>query len=100
MLEVKEIVSINSYRDLKVWKKAIVIVEEIYAVTQSFPKEEIYCLTSKIRRCAISVPSNIAGRLKFINDTVRSDLEIKIAELGRTLNGLRLSLTKKLNSEL
>lgn len=51
---------INSHRNLKVWQKAIALVENIYNITQSFPKEEMYGLTSQIRRCAVSVPSNIA----------------------------------------
>lgn len=52
--------SIQSYKDLIVWQKAIELVVEIYKITENFPKEEIYSLTSQMRRCAISVPSNIA----------------------------------------
>lgn len=51
---------IKSYRDLDVWKRSIVIVKKVYLVTKSFPKEEFYGLVSQIRRCAISIPSNIA----------------------------------------
>lgn len=51
---------IKSYNDLIVWQKAIQLVKEIYLATQSFPREEIYGLTSQIRRSAVSVPSNIA----------------------------------------
>ncbi|MCC6126282.1 MAG: four helix bundle protein [Pirellulales bacterium] len=50
----------KNYRDLIVWQKAIELVVEIYRLTQTFPKEELYCLTSQIRRAAISIPSNIA----------------------------------------
>jgi four helix bundle protein len=53
-------VKINSYRDLEVWQKAMVLADAVYDVTSSFPKEEIYGLTSQVRRSAISVPSNIA----------------------------------------
>ena len=52
--------SIKSFRDLIVWQKAMVLVTEIYGITKNFPKDEIYGLTSQIRRSAISVPSNIA----------------------------------------
>jgi len=52
--------NIRSYRDLIVWQKSIDLVEEIYKMTKSFPKEEIYGLTSQLRRSAVSVPSNIA----------------------------------------
>ncbi len=50
----------HSYRDLIVWQKAITMVTEVYRVTQSFPREEIYGLTSQLRRAAVSVASNIA----------------------------------------
>lgn len=53
-------VEIKSYRDLIVWKSGLSLVKRIYAVTRQFPKDEIYILTSQIKRCAISVPSNIA----------------------------------------
>lgn len=51
--------------DLKIWNKAIELSVEVYKATSNFPKEEIYGLTSQIRRAAISIPSNIsegAGR--------------------------------------
>ena len=51
---------INSYRDLIVWEKAINLTVEIYKITENFPKEEIYGLTSQMRRSAVSIPSNIA----------------------------------------
>ena len=51
---------IRNYFDLTVWQKARQLVKQIYLVSQVFPHEEIYSLTSQIRRSAISVPSNIA----------------------------------------
>jgi len=48
------------HSDLEVWKKAIDFVANVYKITGSFPKEEVYGLTSQIRRAAVSVPSNIA----------------------------------------
>jgi four helix bundle protein len=50
----------KKYIDLEVWKEARRLVSEVYLVTKSFPKEELYGLTNQIRRCSISVPSNIA----------------------------------------
>jgi four helix bundle protein len=49
-----------THKDLDVWKLGIELVEKIYTVTKTFPKEEIYGLTSQIRRSAVSIPSNIA----------------------------------------
>jgi four helix bundle protein len=50
----------KSYPDLVTWQKAMDLVTAIYRATSCFPKEEIYGLTSQLRRAAISVPSNIA----------------------------------------
>lgn len=76
----------STYRDLLIWQKSMLLVTEIYTLTNSFPKEEIYGLTSQIRRCAISIPSNIAegyGRdgtkdyLKFLNIAYASLFELQ-----------------------
>ena len=50
----------GTYRDLKVWQKGIQLVLEIYSVTKRFPDDEKYGLVSQMRRCAVSIPSNIA----------------------------------------
>ncbi len=50
----------GSYREIKVWQKAIELVVDIYSCTRSFPKEEMFGLTSQLRRAAVSIASNIA----------------------------------------
>jgi four helix bundle protein len=55
---------LKNFKELKVWQKAYQLCLEIYRVTRNFPKEEIYGLTSQIRRAAVSVPSNIARPVK------------------------------------
>lgn len=52
--------TISSYKNLIVWQKAIDLVDEIYKLTHSFPKEELYGLISQMQRAAVSIPSNIA----------------------------------------
>jgi four helix bundle protein len=52
--------TIKSYKDLIVWQKSMTLVEFVYKVTSSFPKEETFGLTNQLRRCAVSIPSNIA----------------------------------------
>ena len=52
--------SIKTHKDLKLWKSSIDLVKEVYKLTYGFPKEELYGLTSQLRRASISVPSNIA----------------------------------------
>jgi four helix bundle protein len=50
----------KNYRDLVAWQKAMDFVEAVYRVTKTFPREEQYGLTSQLRRCTVSIPSNIA----------------------------------------
>lgn len=50
----------NNYKDLKLWQKSVDLTVSIYEATASFPKEEMYGLTSQIKRSAVSIPSNIA----------------------------------------
>ena len=66
----------SNFRNLLIWQKSMVLVTKIYTVTNNFPKEEVFGLTSQIKRSAISIPSNIAeglGResskelLRFLN---------------------------------
>jgi four helix bundle protein len=52
--------AINSFRDLRVWQAGMELVEQVYLLTQTFPKQEMYGLASQIQRAAVSVPSNIA----------------------------------------
>ena len=50
----------QNYQDLVAWQKAMDLVAEVYRVTRKLPREELYALSSQLRRAAISVPSNIA----------------------------------------
>lgn len=50
----------QNYKDLKVWEKAHLFTLLTYEATKRFPKEELYCLTSQLRRSAASIPANIA----------------------------------------
>ena len=52
--------TVKRYSELIAWQKAIDLVEEVYKITKEFPREEVYGLTSQLRRAAVSVPSNIA----------------------------------------
>ncbi|MEK7505474.1 MAG: four helix bundle protein [Patescibacteria group bacterium] len=51
---------INSHKDLLVWQKSMELLKGIYTITKKLPAEELYNLTSQVRRACISVPSNIA----------------------------------------
>ncbi len=48
------------HKDLEAWKLSIELVGDIYKITKQFPQSEIYGLTNQMRRCAVSIPSNLA----------------------------------------
>lgn len=50
----------KTFRDLLIWQKAMALVTHCYSISSNFPKEEMFGLTSQIRRCSISIPSNIS----------------------------------------
>ncbi len=106
----------KNYSDLVVWQKAHNLVIEVYKLTGQFPKEEIFGLTSQIRRAVISIPANIAegfarkgikDKLRFYNIasgsinevgyylflskelgyTATLNLSEKVEEIGKMLNG-------------
>lgn len=52
--------SIKSYKDLLIWQKGFQIVVATYKLTKAFPQEELFALTSQIKRASVSIPSNIA----------------------------------------
>ena len=93
---------INSHRDLIVWQRAMDLVVGIYEITETFPKTEIYGLTSQIRRAAVSIPSNIAeGKNRDTRKDYRHFLMIAYgsgAELETQIEiAKRLSFSKNLD---
>lgn len=96
---------IQSYKDLVVWQKSMDIVVAIYALTEYFPKSEIYGLTIQMRRAVISIPSNIAeGRRRGSRKDFRhflliafgsgSELETQIEISKRLMFGKKLNYQK------
>jgi len=57
---VTEKVTIKTHKDLDVWNKSMDMVEDVYRLTKNFPESEKYGLTNQIRRCTVSISSNIA----------------------------------------
>lgn len=69
----------HNFRNLKVWQLSMELVEEVYKVTSQFPKEELFGLTSQLKRSAVSVPSNIAeGSAKSSEKDFSRFLEISM----------------------
>jgi|SRR3989344_5251554 len=86
----------NTYKDLTVWQKSIELVTAIYELIKKFPKEEIYGLTSQIRRAEVSIPSNITeGKMRGGNIEFRRFLLIAFAS-GAELE-TQLIISKKLS---
>lgn len=73
----------KTYKDLKVWQTGIELAKEIYKITENFPKEEVFGLTSQMRRCAVSIPSNIAeGKLRGYQKEFKKFLLISFGSGG------------------
>ena len=80
------------YKDMEVWKESMALALMVYKLTENFPKTELYGLTSQIRRCSISIPSNIAeGSVKFSNKETLRFIEISIGSLAELDTQLLLS---------
>ena len=100
----------KTHRDLKVWTNSINLVTMIYQVTSDFPKEELFGITSQMRRAAVSIPSNIAegaarNSKKEFNNFLSialgsaSELETQIL-ISRNLNYLNSNNSEKLLNDL
>ena len=90
---------IKSYKELIVWQTSIDMVVEVYRVTENFPRQEMFGLTSQMRRSAVSIPSNIAegrgrGTRKDFSNFLKvslgssNELETQI-EIAKRLNYLK-----------
>jgi four helix bundle protein len=114
----------GSFHEIKVWREAMVLVEDVYRVTSRFPASERFGLTVQLRRAAVSIASNIgegkrrqrqraflyhldialgsqgevevqleiARRLGFIGEEAYMPAMDRVAQIGRTLNGLIASM--------
>ncbi|MFZ2901080.1 MAG: four helix bundle protein [Saprospiraceae bacterium] len=83
------------FEKLTMWERSVELVTEIYAVTRSFPKEELFGITSQIRRCAVSVASNIAEGATRVSPKDRANFSvIAYSSLMELIN--QLVISKKL----
>ena len=99
-----------THKDLNVWKMAINFVTSLYKITESFPKSEMYGLTSQLRRASVSIPSNIAeGASRNHNKEFIQYLYISLASasevdtqliISNNLNFIDDVKLNKLSSEL
>jgi four helix bundle protein len=84
--------NIRSYKDLIVWQKAMILIKAIYTVTKEYPKEEMYGLTSQLRRAVVSIACNIAeGQARNSTGEFKQFLGISRGSLAETETLLLLS---------
>jgi len=87
---------IKSFRDLRVWQAGIDLVGLVYAATSTFPRHELYGLSSQMPRAAVSVPSNIAeGHARESTKEYLQHLSIAQASLAELET--QLEIAKRLN---
>ncbi len=87
---------IKTYRDLVVWQKAMSLVTEVYEVSRRFPKEELYGITSQLRRAAVSIPSNIAeGHARRSRSEYARLVQIAIGSLNELQTQLEITVNLK-----
>jgi len=85
--------TIKSFEDLPVWQEARKFTNEIYDLTNKFPKEELYGLTSQVRRATVSIMSNIAEGFDRRSDKEFSNfLSIARASAAEVQNDLYIAL--------
>jgi len=83
---------VKIYRDLIVWQKSMEFTTEVYLLTKLFPKDELYGLSQQIRKCAVSVPSNIAeGFGRNSQNDFKRFLQISIGSLFELQTQLDIS---------
>lgn len=93
--------TMHNFQELKVWQKSMDIVEKVYILSSTFPKEEKYGLTSQIRRCAVSIPSNISeGAGRNTNGEFKNFLGIANGSANELFTQLNLSFRLNLVSEI
>lgn len=91
---------IFSFEKLLVWQKSRVLTAEIYKITSNFPKEELFGMTSQMRRCSISIPSNIAeGSSRRTNKDKARFTEISFGSALELLNQLIIAFDLNFISE-
>ena len=87
---------IRTYRDLDIWKVGMELVKKVYELTQNFPKHEVYGLASQMRRCAVSIPSNVAeGFRRFHNKEYKQFLYISLGSCAELET--QASIARQLN---
>ena len=93
--------TVKSFEDLTIWQESRKFTNKIYILTKKFPKEELYGLTSQIRRAVVSITSNIAEGFDRRSDKELSNfLSIARASIAEVQNDLYIALDLKYISQI
>ena len=83
----------SSFRDLKVWRDAMLLVEAVYQATATFPPDERFGLTSQVRRATVSIPSNIGeGKRRKRHRAFLHHLDIALGSQGEVEVQLEIAM--------
>ena len=89
-------VKIRNFKDLEIWQRGLALATSVYSMTKAFPKEEVYGLTSQMRRASVSVPSNIAeGFNRGSNRDYSRFLYIALGSLAELETQIRIARNLK-----
>lgn len=84
------------HKDMEVWKQAMELVFKIYRLTESFPKDEMFGIISQMRRCAVSIPSNIAeGCGRFSNKETLRFVSIALGSIAELETQILIAIELK-----
>ena len=82
----------HNYRELRIWQRSMDFVVKVYEISANFPKEERFGLTSQLRSCAVSVPSNISeGAGRGTNKQFKRFLEISMGSINEAQTQIELA---------
>ena len=87
---------LQSFRELDAWRRAMELAEACYTASAAFPADERFGLTQQVRRCAVSIPSNIAEGHRLSRPSFRRHLTIALGSLAELETQLELALRLKM----
>ena len=90
--------AITSYRDLEAWQLGMTFAEDVYALTRTFPRDELFGLTSQLRRAAVAIPSNVAEGHRHGTNAYRHYVIVALGSQAECETQLELAARLKLAS--
>ncbi len=83
----------HNFRELKIWQRSMQFAVEVYKTTETFPENERYDMVRQIRKCAVSIPSNISeGAGRGSNSQFKYFLEVSMGSCNEIITQLELSM--------